>query len=236
MSGATPHTVLYLARHCDVENPGNVLYGHLPGFGLSEKGRRQSAALGKYFEDQPISAIFASPLQRAQETARAIAEARRNGPLEITTTSELIEAHFALYLQGVPRKLVPLRRPLWMIHLAKPGLLPSDESVEAMASRINGVIEQFLVEHPGEGAVFVSHGDPIQAFWIKAQRRPDAALHILQCAKGGFLRLEYDGTFLESLEYHPPTELLLDDHPDSNPSQTGDTASTREDQAAPAGK
>ena len=31
---------LYLVRHGEVHNPDAVIYGHLPGFGLSECGRR----------------------------------------------------------------------------------------------------------------------------------------------------------------------------------------------------
>ena len=37
-------SVVHLLRHGEVFNPGRVLYGRLPGFNLSELGRRQAAA------------------------------------------------------------------------------------------------------------------------------------------------------------------------------------------------
>lgn len=41
---------------------------------LSEKGRAQAAAVGKRFESIPVDVVYSSPLQRAYDTARAIAE------------------------------------------------------------------------------------------------------------------------------------------------------------------
>src|SRR2546421_293539 len=45
-------TRIYLARHADVENPRRVLYGHLPGFPLSERGRRQAVEMGRRLRDR----------------------------------------------------------------------------------------------------------------------------------------------------------------------------------------
>jgi broad specificity phosphatase PhoE len=61
-------------------------------------------------------------------------------------------------------------------------------------------------EHPGQGGVCVSHGDPIQAFWIRADGRPVWALHRLQCAKGGLLELDYEGERLARTTYRPPED------------------------------
>src|SRR3981189_3641207 len=88
-------TTLHLVRHCDVENPEGVLYGHLPGFRLSEKGVRQAHALGEFFAERPVREIYASPLERAQQTAHIIASYFENVP--VVTTPELVEARFGLY-------------------------------------------------------------------------------------------------------------------------------------------
>ena len=50
-------------------------------------------------------------------------------------------------------------------------------------------------------------GDPIQAFWVRAERRAPYALHRLQCAKGGMLELVYENTALVSLTYRSPTDI-----------------------------
>jgi broad specificity phosphatase PhoE len=201
----TPRTTLHLVRHCDVHNPEGVLYGHLPGYRLSDKGVRQAHALGTYFAGRSVRQIYASPLERAQQTAHIIASYLDGVP--VVTTPELVEARFGLYLQGIRPKDVPLRRPLWFVHMAWPGLLPNDESVAAMAGRVRAPMQRLLRDHPGEEGICVSHGDPIQAFWVESEGRHAYALHRLQCAKGGVLSLEYEGSQLVGKQYHAPREL-----------------------------
>jgi len=197
-------TTLHLVRHCDVHNPDGVLYGHLPGFRLSEKGVRQAHALGRHFAGRPVRQIYASPLERAQQTAHIIASYLDDVP--VVTTPELVEARFGLYLQGVKPKDVPWRRPLWFVHMAWPGLLPNDESVGAMAARVRAPLLRLLRDFPGQEGICVSHGDPIQAFWVESERRHAYALHRLQCAKGGVLSLRYEDDRLAAHDYVAPRE------------------------------
>jgi len=198
-------TRLYLVRHCDVRNPEGVLYGHLPDFPLSDKGVAQAHALGRYFAQRKIPQIYSSPLDRARETAEIIASYLNSVP--IVYTDDLIETRFGLYLQGVPPKQVPWRRPLWFVHIVLPGVLPNDESVTGLAARINRPLMRLLADHPGEGGICISHGDPIQGFWVAAEKRPRYALHRLQCAKGGVLELDYEGEALQKLVYLRPARI-----------------------------
>jgi broad specificity phosphatase PhoE len=200
-----PNTRVYLVRHCDVRNPDGVLYGHLPDFGLSHRGLAQAHALSKFFEDKPIRRVYTSPLERARQTAEIIAKDLSGIPTE--TCDGLVEAKFGHYLQGIRPREVPLRRPLWFVHMIWPGLLPNDESVGEMAERVRRPILRLLDEFPGEGGVCVSHGDPIQAFWVAAEDRPPYALHRLQCRKGGMLELDYEGTRLVRLTYRSPESI-----------------------------
>ena len=67
-------TVL-LVRHGEVENPDRVVYADLPGFGLSDRGKSEAAAAAGFLAPLGVAAIYASPLERAQETASFISEA-----------------------------------------------------------------------------------------------------------------------------------------------------------------
>ncbi|GAC1344897.1 MAG: hypothetical protein NVSMB29_18820 [Candidatus Dormibacteria bacterium] len=200
-------TRLYLVRHCDVRNPGRVLYGHLPDFPLSELGVRQAHALGASLAGSGARTIFTSPLERARQTAEIIAS-HLDSPT-IAETEDLVEAEFGRYLQGVGYRDILWRRPLWYIHMLWPGLLPNDETVAAMAARVQRPLQELLDRHPGEGGICVSHGDPIQAFWVSADRRRAYALHRLQCAKGGRLELDYLGGTLVGKRYVAPSEADL---------------------------
>lgn len=202
---ASTATRVYLVRHCDVQNPRGVLYGHLPSFGLSPKGVQQAEALARFFAATRVRQIYTSPLERARQTANTIAAQLPDAAVSVT--DELTEARFGRYLQGVRPRDVPWRRPLWWVHMAWPGLLPHDERVRDMAARVRHPLLQLLHDHPGDGGICVSHGDPIQAFWVEADGRPAYALHRLQCAKGGMLVLDYRDTTLVRLEYWSPQRV-----------------------------
>ncbi|MGH7642491.1 MAG: histidine phosphatase family protein [Candidatus Dormibacteria bacterium] len=201
-----PITRCFLARHCDVANPDGILYGHLPNFGLSDKGQRQGAVLGRYLARAGVRAIYSSPLQRAQETAGLLALELSPQP-PILLRQELIEAEFGRYLQGTRYRDVIWRKPRWWVHMVWPGLVPGDESMAAMAQRVDAVIGEGLREYPGEAFVCVSHGDPVQAFWATSEKRMPWALHRLQCSKGGLLELRYQGDTLTAKAYWSPQEL-----------------------------
>lgn len=193
---------VFLARHCDVHNPRGVLYGHLPSFPLSEKGVRQAHEQGEYLATTGVTVIEASPLLRAQQTAQIIAEHIPGAT--IATSADLVEARFGHYLEGIRPPQVPWRRPLWMVHMLWPGILPNDETVGAMAGRVQRSIDRVLERSDGAGGILVSHGDPIQAFWVRSAGRPAWALHRLQCAKGGMLVLDYAAGTLTNIAYRPP--------------------------------
>ena len=164
-------TRIYLIRHADVENPNKLLYGHLDGFDLSALGRAQAAAIGDRLRGEDVRLIIHSPLARAFETARLI-NARLARPAFLESDPDLREAEFSRYLQGLPYWQIPLRRPLWFVHKAKRGLVPGDETIDRMGSRILSVIRRVAREHPGETMAVVSHADPINAAWILLDGRP----------------------------------------------------------------
>ena len=62
-------TQIHFVRHGEVHNPQKIYYGRLPGFPLSEEGRRQAQAAAHALRARPLAAIFSSPMQRARETA-----------------------------------------------------------------------------------------------------------------------------------------------------------------------
>src|SRR5215831_18928530 len=164
-------TRVYLVRHADVENPKKVLYGHLPGFPLSERGRAQAVEVGKRLGDRGIGRILHSPLERAVETAHLIAE-QLPEPVTLIPEPALLEAEFGRYLQGVPYWQIPIRRRLWLVHKARRGLLPGDETIDQMGGRVVDVVRRVAEQHPDDASVLVSHADPLQAAWLLMDGRP----------------------------------------------------------------
>src|SRR5690349_4090727 len=67
-------TTFLIVRHAITEILGQRLSGWMAGVQLSEEGRRQAAALAGRIAQLEIAALYSSPLERALETAAAIAE------------------------------------------------------------------------------------------------------------------------------------------------------------------
>ncbi|HYS98944.1 MAG TPA: histidine phosphatase family protein [Candidatus Dormibacteraeota bacterium] len=198
----------YLIRHADVENPHRLLYGHLPGFRLSALGRAQAAAVGETLRSAAVRRIVHSPLERAKETAEIIGQALTPPPI-LESDFDLRESDFSRYLQGVPYWQIPVRRPLWVVHKAKRGLLPGDESMEVMGGRILRIVRRLAREHPGDTMALISHADPLDAAWILLDGRPqnEREMHRKQIQKAGMLQLDMDGATAKAWEYIPAPKV-----------------------------
>ncbi|MBB4071786.1 histidine phosphatase family protein [Leucobacter sp. OH2974_COT-288] len=81
---------IHLVRHGEVFNPDGVLYGRLPGFGLSENGHKMAALAAAELVDRGrlVGQLYASPLLRAQQSAAPLAQAFE---LPIHTEQRLLE-------------------------------------------------------------------------------------------------------------------------------------------------
>ena len=82
---------IHLVRHGEVHNPEGILYGRMPGYGLSQRGFEMADRVAEVLpqKDPHLRALVASPLQRAQETIAPLA-ARLDLP--VTTDERVIEA------------------------------------------------------------------------------------------------------------------------------------------------
>lgn len=92
MTGLRSPTVFYFVRHGESEgNATGTMQGHSDHV-LTDRGRRQARATGRWFADEGIAVdrVFSSPLSRAMETARIIAEsAEYADPLPLESAKEL---------------------------------------------------------------------------------------------------------------------------------------------------
>ncbi len=99
--------ILLLIRHGESEfNAQGRIQGQLD-VALTETGRKQAAALAERLAGEQLDAIFASPLERAYETARAVAA--RIGH-EIRTDERLREINAGIF-QGLTREEMIARYP-----------------------------------------------------------------------------------------------------------------------------
>ena len=148
-------TTIYLIRHGEVHNPEGIIYGRLLGYGLSEKGKREVEKTAEFLTDQHIDALYASPLERARQSAEII-QNKLNLP-EVYITEKIIEM-LTSYQGSKFSDLDMLQSEVYL----KP-LNPTDETIEQLANRMLEFVQEMIKNHPGEHIAVVSHGDPIMA-------------------------------------------------------------------------
>ncbi|MBM3132085.1 MAG: histidine phosphatase family protein, partial [Chloroflexi bacterium] len=74
---------------------------------LNESGKAQAEAIARALKDEPVEAIYSSPLSRAFETARAIDESHHIGIARIDALKELNVGD----LDGIPYPDIKSRSP-----------------------------------------------------------------------------------------------------------------------------
>ena len=145
-------TTIYIVRHGEVHNPKGILYGRLPRYRLSAKGRKEIKLTAEFLKDKHIDAIYSSPLLRAKQTAEIIRESTKVP--KITPSLYLLEVRTSY--QGVTfASLSPDQSELYF----NPRV--GDETLSDVANRLEKIFKIFMHKHQGEHVVLVSHGDPL---------------------------------------------------------------------------
>lgn len=152
-------TTVHVMRHGEVFNPEKVLYGRLPGYHLSDRGRAQAQAAADWLTPRDITHIVASPLERAQETAAPIAEAHG---LAIHTDADLIESWNQFEGERVAPGDGALRDPRNWPRLRNPMKPSWGEPYDEIAPRMMAALHRARVNAEGHEAVCVSHQLPVE--------------------------------------------------------------------------
>jgi probable phosphomutase (TIGR03848 family) len=154
-------TTVILVRHGQTATTGKLLPGRAPGLHLADGGREQAErAAARIAELDKVDAVYASPLERARETAAPIAKAR---DLRTHVDRGLMECDFGDWTGAELAKLMKL--PEWGTVQRAPSTFrfPGGESFSEMQHRIVSTIDRLRAAHPGGTIVCVSHADPIKA-------------------------------------------------------------------------
>ncbi|GGP57138.1 histidine phosphatase family protein [Saccharothrix coeruleofusca] len=195
-------TVVHLLRHGEVHNPTGILYGRLPGFRLSDRGRQQALVVAEHLADHDVVHVVASPLERAQQTATPIADSHR---LDLATDARLIEADNQFEGLRVAVGDGALRSPRHWPKLVNPFRPSWGEPYLEIAHRMLGAVQRARAAAEGHEAVCVSHQLPIwtlrrflegKRMWHDPRRR--------ECSLASLTSLVFDGEELVRLVYTEP--------------------------------
>jgi broad specificity phosphatase PhoE len=184
-------TIFHFVRHAAHDNVGGFLAGRTEGIHLGPNGLAQAERLGSYMAGQQFSTITASPRERTQETAAAIA--RASGIEHINTDPRLDEVDFGAWSN---RTFDDLNTdPEWRRWNTVRSLTatPAGETIFDVQARVLDCIRERHRGSNGAGQVLVTHAD------------------VIKVAVAYFLGLSLDSWPRFEISPASVTTLLLDD-------------------------
>jgi probable phosphoglycerate mutase len=143
-----------------------------------------------------VDAIYASPLERARETAAPIGKALGQ---KVQIDRGLLECDFGDWTGAELKALMKL--PEWGTVQRAPSTFrfPNGESFTEMQTRIVSAIDRLRARHPGGVVVMVSHADPIKA----------AVAHALGTHIDLFQRIVISTCSISAIAYGPGAPVVL---------------------------
>ncbi len=207
-------TIVHLLRHGEVHNPEGVLYGRLPGYHLSERGRAMATRVAETLRDNDLVHLRCSPLERAQETMQPQLEFH---DLPVITDGRVIEAENRLEGSVVSFGLSVFRNPLnalrkprnWL--LFRNPLIPTwGERYPEIVARMRLAIRDAAEAAAGHEALIVSHQLPI---WmarsdVVGRRLPHDPRH-RQCTLASLTSITFIDGRVTGVRYTEPAKDLL---------------------------
>ncbi|MBV8965516.1 MAG: bifunctional RNase H/acid phosphatase [Mycobacteriaceae bacterium] len=185
-------TRILLLRHGQTELSVQRRYSGRGNPALTGLGRRQAEAAADYIARRGgIAAVITSPLQRAYDTAAAVAKALK---VDVTVDDDLIETDFGAwegltFAEAAERD--PELHPNWLRdNSVSP---PGGESFASVQERVRRVCDRIIAEYGGATVLVVSHVTPIKTI---LQLALDAGPSILY-------RLHLDLASLSIAEFYP---------------------------------
>jgi broad specificity phosphatase PhoE len=186
-------TVLHLVRHGQVENPKKIVYGRQRGWRLSDRGRAEAEAVARHLGARPLARVYTSPLERAVQTATAVAG---TCGVEVEPREELTEGMLCAPWEGIPWREVRTQRAReWACYLFRPLEVSGvPEDLRALAARMEGELRAIVAAHPAQQVAVVSHGDPLKAGVLMLTGGELRDLHSRPIPTGGLVSLEVEGS------------------------------------------
>ncbi|MDF1513815.1 MAG: histidine phosphatase family protein [Anaerolineae bacterium] len=208
-------TIITIIRHGQVHNPQSVVYGRLPGFGLSDFGKRQVESASLHCQRMNFTALYSSPMLRARETAEIIGYYHPH--LEVNIAEAINEVVFKF--EGEPMDNLSSRG--WDLYT---GVGSGYEQPGDIILRVKPFLDTLRERHQNEHIALVTHGDVIAftILWISGRELTPKNKHTLDTlgfeddypAPASLTHLTYstiDPDEKPLINYVKPYDAFLDD-------------------------
>lgn len=196
--------VVYVARHGETE--GNVAgrwQGQLDS-PLTARGRQQAHDMAALLADEPVDAVFSSPLGRAARTAQVYADLRG---LPVTLVDDLAEVHHGGMAGLTPEEMDPAfpgemaRRALDKHRWRFPGGESYEDALPRAAHALDvvgasGARRPLVVAHEMIGRLLLLHLRRVDVATALAGRHPHGVVYRVEHATGAVTALGGEGALV----------------------------------------
>lgn len=188
-------TSLYLVRHGETDwNRARKIQGSTD-IALNDTGREQAKATGRLLSRRRWDGIVSSPLSRAAETARIIAEQLRLP--EPTLLDALIERNYG-EAEGLTGDELLERFP-------GESIVNGRESRSAVTARVIPALVRVAEDNPGRSFIVVSHGGVIRSV-LKETGPAEGPHHSAHISNGSVHSLRYVDATLKLVAFDDPID------------------------------
>ena len=154
--------IIFLRHGQAKNNVEKILAGRTSGVPLTDEGISQAEYAAGLLARMDISAIYSSPIQRAEDTARIVGDATS---VDVTVDDRLTELDMGKFTGMGYDEIYKTHGNVFLkfyneeLEIAHNGV----ETFVQVKKRVTEVVDHATKKHPDQNVVLVTHMDPIKA-------------------------------------------------------------------------
>jgi len=159
--------MIIFLRHGQAENnTKRILAGRTEGVHLTKIGIEQAESIGKYQKPIDISAIYSSPIERANNTAKIVAE---SNSIDYKLDERLTELDMGKFTRMPYDEIFAKHGNVFLKFYSNDPII-SEHNVETfphVQKRVMDMLDYTIKKHDQENVLLVTHMDPIKSVIAK---------------------------------------------------------------------
>ena len=168
--------MIIFLRHGQAENnTKRILAGRTEGVPLTKIGIEQAEQIGKYLKPIDISAIYSSPIERADNTAKIVAE---SNSIDYKLDERLTELDMGKFTRMPYDEIFAKHGNVFLKFYSNDPII-SEHNVETfphVQKRVMDMLDYTIKKHDQENVILVTHMDPIKSVIAKVMDLKPLAL------------------------------------------------------------